>query len=69
MASYCSGADDGDTFLISHLDYLPRLCFRNALSYDGDGVDLKTELGDRQLLNLTSLCGDMWACTQPYFII
>lgn len=45
MTAYRSGADDGDTFLISHFNYLPCLSFRNALSYDCDSVNLKTQIG------------------------
>lgn len=63
LAAYRSGANDSDAFLISHLNYLPCLSFRDALSYDGNSVDLKTQLdkrGDIHVwLNLACLCSDV----------
>lgn len=41
---YRGRTDDGYAFLVGHLDHLSGLSFRNALSYDSDGVDLKQNI-------------------------
>lgn len=43
-ATYGCRANDGDTFLISNSDQLPCLSFWDAFSYDGNCVNLKTQL-------------------------
>lgn len=43
-ATYCCRANDGDTFLISNLDQFPGLSFWDAFGYDGNCVNLKTQL-------------------------
>ena len=45
--TYCCWANDGDALLVCHLDNLPGLGFRDALGYDGDGVDLRREMSRR----------------------
>lgn len=46
MSMYRSRADDGDASLVGHLDHLPGLGLGDALSDDGDGVDLETQLNE-----------------------
>lgn len=43
-ALYRGRANDGDSFLVGHLYHLPSQSFGDALGYDGDGVNLKTQL-------------------------
>lgn len=52
-AAYRSWANDSDTFLISHLDQLPCLGFRDSFSYNGNGVNLAKHLHKRPLSHLT----------------
>ena len=42
--AYRGGANDRDSFLISYLDQLSCLCFRDALGYNGYSVNLETQL-------------------------
>lgn len=43
VSAYCSGTNDSDAFLISHLDHLPCLSLRDPLSNYGDSMDLRVK--------------------------